>query len=529
MFDVVIRGGTLIDGTGTTGFSADLAIQGDTIVAIGNSIEAEAHESVDATGKVVAPGFIDLHSHADMSFFIDPDADSKITQGVTFEYVGNCGISFCAPLIGEAASDLNTRKAWYDTEWAPNWTSFSDFLDALEKTGSNINVATQVGHGTVRKAIMGMDTRAPDSGEMKQMQALVAESLDAGALGFSTGLSMAPGYYSLAIEVFELVQMAAERNKLYSSHIRDSSTEGPGLFVATMEALEAGRRTGAKVQVSHLKANGPLRGRSSDLIEMIDKAQSDGIDAAADVYPYVSASGPMSGNVFPRWALEGGRDQALERLQDADLRAQIVNGLEEAFEKFSGPNKIAIANYAPDASLEGKQLPEIANQMNCTASEALARIYEGFDAQLVITGMAQQDVDLISAAPSVAIASDGSSLRSTGPLSAGKPHPRSYGTFPRFLKRVRETNLVSLEEAIRKMTTLPAERLQLTRRGRLAPGYFADITIFDPSEIEDIATFQEPHKYSKGIEDVFVNGSVVVRNRKVTGNRPGRVIRSYTD
>ncbi len=529
MFDVVIRGGTLIDGTGTTGYSADLAIQGDTIVVIGNSIEAETHQSVDATGKVVTPGFIDLHSHADMSFFIDPDADSKITQGVTFEYVGNCGISFCAPLIGEAASDLNTRKAWYDTDWSPDWTSFSDFLDALEKTGSNINVATQVGHGTIRKAIMGMDTSAPDSGELKQMQALVAEGLDAGALGFSTGLSMAPGYYSLAIEVFELVQVAADRNKLYSSHIRDSSTEGPGLFVATMEALEAGRRTGAKVQVSHLKANGPLRGRSSDLIEMIDKAQSDGIDAAADVYPYVSASGPMSGNVFPRWALEGGRKKALERLQDADLRAQIVNGLEQAFEKFSGPSKIAVANYAPDPSLEGQRLPEIARQMDCTESEALARLYEGFDAQLVITGMAQEDVDLISSAPSVAIASDGSSLRSTGPLSAGKPHPRSYGTFPRFLKRVRETNLVTLEEAIRKMTTLPAERLQLTRRGRLAPGYFADVVIFDPAEIEDIATFEEPHKYSRGVEDVFVNGSDVVRNSEVTGNRPGRVIRSATD
>jgi N-acyl-D-amino-acid deacylase len=376
---------------------------------------------------------------------------------------------------------------------------------------------------------MGMDTRAPDSGEMKQMQALVSESLDAGALGFSTGLSMAPGYYSLAIEVFELVQVAADRNKLYSSHIRDSSTEGPGLFVATMEALEAGRRTGSKVQVSHLKANGPLRGRSSDLIEMIDKAQNDGIDAAADVYPYVSASGPMSGNVFPRWALEGGRKQALERLQDADLRAQIVNGLEQAFEKFSGPSKIAVANYAPDSSLEGQRLPEIARQMDCTESEALARLYEGFDAQLVITGMAQEDVDLISAAPSVAIASDGSSLRSTGPLSAGKPHPRSYGTFPRFLKRVRETDLVPLEEAIRKMTTLPAERLQLTRRGRLAPGYFADVVIFDPTEIEDIATFEEPHKYSRGVEDVFVNGSDVVRNSEVTGNRPGRVIRSSTD
>ena len=529
MYDVLIRGGKLIDGTGATGFSADLAIKGDTIVAIGNSIEAEAHQSIDATGKVVAPGFIDLHSHADMSFFIDPDADSKITQGVTFEYVGNCGISFCAPLIGESAYDLNTRKAWYDTDWSPNWTNFGDFLDALEKTGSNLNVATQVGHGTIRRAVMGMDTRAPDSGEMRQMQSLVAESLEAGALGFSTGLSMAPGYYSLAIEVFELVQVAADRNKLYSSHIRDSSTEGPGLFVATMEALEAGRRTGAKVQVSHLKANGPLRGRSSDLIEMIDKAQSDGIDAAADVYPYVSASGPMSGNVFPRWALEGGRKKALERLQDADLRAQIVNGLEQAFEKFSGPSKIAVANYAPDPSLEGQRLPEIARQMDCTESEALARLYEGFDAQLVITGMAQEDVDLISSAPSVAIASDGSSLRSTGPLSAGKPHPRSYGTFPRFLKRVRETDLVPLEEAIRKMTTLPAERLQLTRRGRLAPGYFADVVIFDPTEIEDIATFEEPHKYSRGVEDVFVNGSDVVRNSEVTGNRPGRVIRSSTD
>tara|TARA_Y100000758_G_scaffold68616_1_gene44926 strand:+ start:83 stop:871 length:789 start_codon:yes stop_codon:yes gene_type:complete len=262
---------------------------------------------------------------------------------------------------------------------------------------------------------------------------------------------------------------------------------------------------------------------------MIDKAQSDGIDAAADVYPYVSASGPMSGNVFPRWALEGGRKKALERLQDADLRAQIVNGLEQAFEKFSGPSKIAVANYAPDPSLEGQRLPEIARQMDCTESEALARLYEGFDAQLVITGMAQEDVDLISSAPSVAIASDGSSLRSTGPLSAGKPHPRSYGTFPRFLKRVRETNLVTLEEAIRKMTTLPAERLQLTRRGRLAPGYFADVVIFDPAEIEDIATFEEPHKYSRGVEDVFVNGVDVVKNSEVTGNRPGRVIRSATD
>ncbi|HIN14956.1 MAG TPA: D-aminoacylase, partial [Dehalococcoidia bacterium] len=349
------------------------------------------------------------------------------------------------------------------------------------------------------------------------MQALVAEALDAGAMGFSSGLSMAPGYYSLAIEVFELVQVAADRGKLYSSHIRDSSTEGPGLFVATMEALEAGRRTGAAVQVSHLKANGPMRGRSGTLLRMIDEAIYDGIDAAADVYPYISASGPMSGNVFPRWALEGGREQAVKKLQDADLRAQIVAGLDEAFEKFSGPAQVAIANYPPDASLEGQRLTEVAKDMGCGEAEALARLYEGFDAQLVITGMAQEDVDRISAAPTVAIASDGSSLRSTGPLSAGKPHPRSYGTFPRFLSMVRETKLVSLEEAIRKMTTLPAERLKLVRRGRLSPGQFADVVVFDPSRVGDRATFESPHEYSEGIHHVRVNGSVVVNNGVPTG------------
>jgi N-acyl-D-amino-acid deacylase len=237
----------------------------------------------------------------------------------------------------------------------------------------------------------------------------------------------------------------------------------------------------------------------------------------------------MSGNVFPRWALEGGRSEALKKLQDADLRALIVADLDKAFARFSGPAQVAIANYAPDASLEGRRLPDVASDMGCSEAEALARLYEGFDAQLVITGMAQEDVDRISSAPLVAIASDGSSLRSTGPLSAGKPHPRSYGTFPRFLKMVRETSLVSLEEAIRKMTTLPAERLSLTRRGRLAPGYFADVVVFDAAEVRDVATFESPHEYAEGIEQVLVNGTTVVRDGKPTGKRPGRVIRSHSE
>ncbi len=528
MYDVIVRGGTIVDGTGSPGFMADVAIKGDSIVGIGQ-IEGESASLIDASGKLVVPGFIDLHSHADFSFFVDPLADSKITQGVTFEYVGNCGISFCAPLMGESFSDLDVRKSWYETAWKPDWTDFGGYLDALSETGSTLNLATQVGHGTVRKAVMGMETRAPDSGELKRMESLVAESLDAGAFGFSTGLSMAPGYYSLGPEVYSLVQVAADRGKLYSSHIRDSSSEGAGLFVAMAEVIEAGRRTGASIQVSHLKANGPMRGRSGKLLEMIEEGRQEGLDVAADVYPYISASGPMSGNVFPRWALEGGRDEALKRLADADLRAEIVDGLDRAFGNFGGPNKVGVASYSADKSIEGKGLPEIAADMGCGPAEALARLYEGFDAQLIITGMAQDDVDNIASAPYVAVASDGSSLRAEGPLSAGSPHPRSYGTFPRFLAQARDTGVTSTEDAIRKMTTLPAERLGLTRRGRLAPDHYADVVVMDAETVRDNATFEQPHQYSTGIDHVLVNGVSVVTDGKSTGNTPGRVVRTVTE
>ena len=528
MYDYILRGGTIIDGTGGPGYISDLGIKGDEVASIGQ-LEGEAKTILDVSGKAVVPGFIDLHSHADFNFFIDPLADSKITQGVTFEYVGNCGVSFCAPLLGDSYSDIRDRKSWYKTDWEPSWTDFSGYLDALSANGSTLNIATQVGHGTIRRAVMGMETRSPDSGELSRMQGLIGESLDAGALGFSTGLSMTPGYYSLGTEVLSLVEVVADRGKLYSSHIRDSSTEGVGLFVAMAEVLESGRRTGVSVQISHLKANGGLRGESSRLLGMIEEALHDGIDVAADVYPYISASGPMSGNVFPRWALEGGRAEALKRLEDSDLRAQIVDGLDKAFGNFGGPNRVAVASYSANPDFEGMQLSDIANEFNCGEAEALARLYEGFDATLIITGMQQEDVDRISAAPYVAIGSDGDSLRTSGPLSAGSPHPRSYGTFPRFLAQVRDDSITDLEDAIRKMTTLPAERLGLERRGRLSPGYFADVVVLDPSSVTDRATFEDPHQYSVGIEDVFVNGVSVVTGGVSTGETPGRVIRQSNE
>jgi N-acyl-D-amino-acid deacylase len=529
MYDVIIRSGRVIDGTGAPGIDSDVAVVGDTVVAIGTKLEGSAARTIDATGLVVAPGFIDLHSHADFNFFIDPTADSKVTQGVTLELVGNCGMSFCAPLIGESTEDLATRAAWYGTGWRPNWTDFSGYLDALEKQTSTLNVATQVGHGTVRKAVMGSQTRAPSPEELARMRALVSESLDAGALGFSTGLSMPPGFYSLTPEVIALAGEAASRGKLYSTHARDSGDEGFGLFVANEEALEIGRRTGVRVQFSHIKCNGSTRGRSPELIARIEAALKEGIDIAADVYPYVAASGPMSGNVFPRWAMDGGRQKALERMRDADLRAMARSHLDERIGSMGGPDRLMVASYPPNREFEGRGLPGIASELNCDPAEALVRLFEKYDVQLILSGMAQADLDRFQASEFVAVASDGSSIKSTGPLSAGKPHPRSYGTFPRFLDQaVRASKLVSLEEGVRKMTSLPAERLGLTRRGRLAAGYAADIALFDAETVSDRATFTDPHRYATGVKYVLVNGVPVVDRGKSTGRTPGRVLRDRT-
>jgi len=527
MFDLLIKNGLVVDGSGAPGFRGDIGISGGKISAVGSGLPADAGQVIDAAGRVVAPGFIDLHSHSDFNFFVDRTADSKITQGVTTELVGNCGLSFCAPLNGNSRADLDTRIAWYETDWKPNWTSFDGYLTAAEKQGSTVNLAMQVGHGTVRRAVMGQATQAPSAEETDRMRALVGEALDAGALGFSTGLSMPPGYYSLTPEVIALAREAATRDRVYSTHARDSGDEGSGLFVALEEAIEIGRRTGVRVQYSHIKCNGSTRGRSQEVIDRIGAAQKEGVDIAADVYPYIAASGPMSGNIFPRWASDGGHAMAADRMKDADLRAKARQDLDLRVASIGGPEKIMVASYPPKPAYEGKTVPEIAAGMGCDNAEALVRIFERYDVQLILSGMAEKDVDRYSGTSFVAVGSDGISLRSSGPLSGGSPHPRSYGTFPRyFADAVRKKRLVTIEEAVRKMTSLPAQRLGLTRRGRLLPGAFADVVVFDPAVIADRATFASPHEYSVGVEHVLVNGKAAVRDGKPTGQAPGRVLRN---
>ena len=525
MYDVIIRGGQVIDGSGAAGYAGDVAIEGDRIAALGR-VEGVARSEIDASGLVVGPGFIDLHSHSDFNFFIDPMADSKIRQGVTVELTGNCGLSFCAPLTDESRVPLDTRVGWYPTDWTPTWTSFGGYLDALEQNGSTLNLATQVGHGTVRHAVLGMATRAPDTGELKRMRSLVEEALEAGALGFSTGLSMTPGNFSLTEEVMELAAAAAERDRLYSTHMRDSSDESSGLFVAIHEAMEIGRRTGVRVQMSHLKCGGSMRGRAEEILETIERGRKEGIDLAADQYPYTAGSGHMSGNTLPRWIQEGGREKALERLADADLRAEARVGIDRAIARAGGPERFMIANFPPDISYEGKDVAALADQLGVEPAETLVLLYERYDAQLILSGMTEPDVRAIAKADFTAVASDGDSLRTEGPLSIGSPHPRSYGTFPRFFAQMaRGSDGVTIENAVRKMTALPAERLGLSARGRLAPGYLADVVVFDADSIEDRADFSSPHQYSDGVHHVLVNGVAVVAGGVSTGATPGRVLR----
>lgn len=532
VFDLIIRNGTVIDGTGSAGFSADVAIKGDSIVTVGELAEnAEAAREVDAAGKVVTPGFIDLHTHSDNSFLVDPLADSKLTQGVTFELMGNCGMSYCAPLNDQTFDEFKSRTDKFDPEYQPGWSTMGGYLSALEENGSTINIAAQVGHGTVRRTVMGMEPRMPTPEEIDQMQGIFADSLDEGALGMSTGLWYAPGSYSLADEVIALTQPAADRGKLYSSHIRSEADDLGGLFPAHAEAIEVGRRTGARIQISHVKSVGPkFWGRGHELIEGMEKARSEGIDVAGDQYPYEWSSTGFSGAMFARWALVGGRQATLDRLADADTRARVRTDVTYYINRNHSAAGCVIASFPPDQSLEGRSLQDVADEWGCEPEEAALRLYEQSEGNYVLHSMELQDVDAIAKWPLMAIASDGSSLRDEGPLSSGKPHPRSYATNSVIIEQfVVQRGLFTLEEAIYKMTTLPASRLNLSRRGRIAPGQVADLLVFDPANVKQNNDFVNPHVYSTGMDFVFVNGKPALENGRPNGELPGRVMRSLDD
>jgi N-acyl-D-aspartate/D-glutamate deacylase len=525
MFDIVIENGRVLDGSGNPWFTADVGVQDGKVAKIGRLKGESARERIDAAGRYVAPGFIDIHSHSDALPFLKPYETAKLMQGVTTETVGNCGISVMPvsrehlDLLKKYCSSILTGVSM---PW--DWKGVDDYLRRVEAERPVGNVATLVGHGTVRIAVMGFVDREPVPSELEQMKTLVAQAMDEGAFGMSTGLIYPPGVYSRTAELVELGKVVAGKGGIYTSHIRD---ETDAVIAAVKEALEVGKQAGVPVQISHHKTAGRTNwGKSRATLHLIDEARLQGIDVTCDAYPYIAGS-TMLGALLPPWAQEGGVHKMLDRLKAPENRTRITRELDEGlpgwqnFYKASGWDKIMLAAARTNKSYEGQSLAQIAEQRKGDPAEVLFDILleEEGDALMVLFMMSEDDVTNILKHPAVMVGSDGI-------YSSGKPHPRYHGTFPRILRKyVREDRALALPDAIRKMSSFPAWRLGLRDRGLLAKGAWADVVVFDLAVVEDTATFLEPLAQPRGIEYVLVNGQVAVRQGRFTGAAAGRVLR----
>lgn len=524
-----IRGGFVVDGSGDPAAVADIAIVDGRIAAVGaKACSHNAGRVVDADGLVVAPGFIDIHSHTDMTLFRYPLVESKAFQGVTLEVTGNCGLSFF-PVAAGGEGQLGAYLALHDfhlPEDGITWHDCASWWRIVEGQGLGINVAPLVGHAALRIAAMGMDDRPPTAAELGRMRGLLEVAMQQGAWGMSTGLIYPPGSYSATEELTALAETLAAGGGLYASHIRG---EGDSLLEALEEAISIGRKSGVTVQVSHLKAMGKNnRGRAGDLLARLAAARIAGVDIAADQYPYAASATTLAA-VVPQWAHAGGTDALLQRLQDRELRPRLVTEIETAMAAREGSAGMMVSNCRSSRNrhLSGRTVSEIASAWNISAAEAVMRllIEEKGEVGAIFFSMAEEDVATILADPQVMVGSDGHGLNAAD--AAGEAtHPRSYGTFARILgKYVRDEQVLSLERAIHKMTGLPAARLGLTDRGLIREGYVADLVLFDPATINDQASYADPHRYAAGVVHLLVAGQPVIQDGKITGCRPGRVLR----
>ena len=527
--DILIRGGLLFDGSGSPGVIADLAIRDGRIAAIGRNPAGDAAKTIDAAGLAVAPGFIDIKTHSDFTLPINPKAESKVRQGVTTEIIGHCGFSVAPVLPGkvELLRDYLSPSA----PWLPfREMTFPDYLATFPAIA--VNAGMLVGHNTLRLMTMGMDARAPTPAELSRMIALLEEALEAGALGLSSGLFTAPGSYAEPAEMIALANVLARHNAGYFTHIRDESNK---VLEAVAEAIAIAEACGVHVEIVHLKCSGMDNwGKAAQVLAMIGEAKARGLDVDCDAYPYAAGSNPLK-NLLPQWVQAGGVPKMLKRLPlpatRERLRADIARDGLNNWGRIPAWDcvRISISPHLPQHA--GRTIAELAAERDPidTICDYLAA--DQGATRVLVTSISEEDIAAIVRAPAALVGSDGNCVATTGIVSQGLPHPRFYGTFPRIIGHyVGERGLLPLETAIHKMTGATARALKLEDRGLLREGHCADVTIFDPADFRDRATYADPHQYPSGARTtVIVNGTIVVENAAHTGALPGKVLRRARD
>ncbi len=529
-YDVVIRNGRIIDGTGSPWYSGDIAIQGGKIAAIGEFAQSGSKRTIDAHGLVVAPGFIDMLGQSDLTMLVNPHLPSKIFQGITTEITGEGGS--VAPL--NDAMIAADRASYDHFHINPDWRTFREYFARLEKQGMGINLASYVGATEVRRMVLGDADRAPDAGELERMKGLVREAMREGAMGLSTALQYAPAPYA---KTEELIALAAEAGKLggiYATHMR---SEGDAITAAIDEVIRISREAKIPAEIWHLKAAGKSNwGRMPEIVAKIEKARESGVDITADTYAYTAWYNTFSAFI-PPWAHDGGDAKLIERLKDPAMRARIRKEMmtpstawDNEWQEIDGPQNIlvSVVHNPKLLPLEGKTIAEIAKLWNKDPIDTIFDLLIADDAftNVAVFGMSEADVVLALQQPWVSVCNDSQGTAPDGLLGAEHPHPRAYGTFPHILRKyVREEHKLTLQDAIRKFSALAAQRMRLTDRGVLKKGMWADIVIFDPATIRDKATFENPNQLSEGMQFVLVNGVAVIENGRQTNALPGKVLR----
>jgi N-acyl-D-amino-acid deacylase len=529
-FDLVITNGHIIDGTGSPWYSGDIGIRDGRIAAIGNLSAAAHKRALDAKGRVVAPGFVDMLGQSEATILVDPRLPSKIYQGITTEITGEGGSA--APL--NDAIITADRAGYEHYKINPDWRTFRQYFARLGKQGMGINLASYVGATQVRRMVLGDADVQPTPEQLDKMKALVRDAMRDGAVGVSTSLMYAPAPYAKTEEIIALASEASKFGGIYATHMRN---ESDSVLESIDEAVRIGREARIPVEIWHFKVAGKANfGHMPELVARVNKARAEGVDVEADTYAYTAWFNSMSAFV-PAWAHDGGDAKLIERLKDPATRARIRKDMEtpskdwdNEWDEISGPQDVMISVVQNPAlkKFQGKRLTEVAIALNKDPMDALfdLLIEDKAFTECAVFGMSEPDVALALQQPWVSVDNDSSGTSPEGILGEEHPHPRAYGTFPRILRRyVREEKRLTLEEAIRKFSALPAQRMRLTDRGVLKLGMWADVVVFDPETVRDVATFDDPNRLSEGMEYVLINGVPVVENGKMTGALPGKVLR----